>query len=332
MSFPKKLKLTAQQKKALKAEQMTHFKEPLRDMSKQDLKDAFGHPTTKRINVSKLIKNIIWQVYTDITLKEREPIEGNIRTLWYKEIKPVLSRAGALKRGEMGYKAMIDMFVRLVMVRGLLSYSDFGFSDERQEDRRIGDKNGHILLVAEKRGQWPWLKRMAEDFDVTVIALGGQPSLLSTEYFVKELKASKVKLKKATPVLTVVDYDPSGDSIERSFIRQLKEFGIKGPIATPLMTPKNLTDEQIELNKYRLSRKKRQRKKVNQWLGRTGGVDGRPFGIEADAMTPEQLTAAFEKQVAKYLKLGVEAVQIRRRKQWMVRLLKLKILQKLGLG
>ena len=331
MSFPKILKLTAAKRRALAAEGITHFDAPIAEMKRAELRQHFGAQSTGRINVSGLIKNIIWQAYEQIKLGQRELFDGNIRSLWYAQIKPALSRGGALRGGTTGYKTMIDMFVRLSMVRGLIRYRDFGFIDEREDDRIVGGKNGHILLVAEKRGHFNLLKRIAEDFDVTVLALGGQPSLLSTEYFTDELKAAGFSLRQSFPLLTLVDYDPAGDSIARTFIRQLKDLGVKSLVRTDLAHPKHMTEDQIELNAYRLSRKKRERKKAARWLGLTGGIDKRPYGLEADAMTAEQITAVFEREVAVYLKLGVEAVRKRRRKSWIVRLLKQKVLQRLGL-
>jgi hypothetical protein len=330
MSWPAELELSAKHRRALKDESIRHFEEPIVEMGKAELREHFG-AKTGRINRSELIKNIIWQAYEQLQLRQRERFEGNIRSFWYSHVKPTLSRADALSDSGVAYKSMIDMFVRLVMERELVRYQDFGFADERAEDRQIGDKNGHILLVAEKRGQWHLVKRIAEDFDVTIAALGGQPSLLSTEYFARELTAAGIDLAQPLPLLTIVDYDPAGDSIARTFIRQLKTFGAKELLRTDLAVPAHMTEEQIALNRYRLSRKKRQRKKVARWLGLTGGIDRKPYGLEADAMTTEQLVAVFEQAVAVYLKLGVEQVRKRRRKRQLVRLIKRKILQRLGL-
>lgn len=316
----------------LSAEGIKHFDAPIVKMSRKDLRKYFGAKSTGRINLSLLIKNIIWQVHEGLVAGELLQFEGNIRSFWYVYVKPTLSRAGALRDGQTPYKVVIDMFVRLVMARHLLNYRDFGFEDERKQDRKIGDKNAHVLVVAEKRGHFPLLTRITEAFDVTVVSLGGMPSLLSSEYFVEELSASGVALDQDFPLLTVVDYDPAGDAIVRTFMRQMKELGVQRLVRTDLVKPANMTADQVRLNKYRLSRKKHQRKKIARWMGLTEGIDRKPYGLEADAMPAAQLMEVFEREVAVYLKLGVLAVRRRRQKARLSRLLKGMILKKLGLG
>jgi hypothetical protein len=186
--------------------------------------------------------------------------------------------------------------------------------------------------VAEKRGHFPLLKQISEDFDVTVFSLGGQPGLLSTEYFVDELKAAGIELGQDFPLLTIVDYDPAGDSIVRTFVRQLQELGVGSVLRTDLVGPKNMTASQVELNKFRLSRAKSERKKIAKWLAETGGVNKTPYGLEADAMPEAQLLEVFEREVSVFLKLGVAEVKRRRQKKRVSKAIQRLILRKLGLG
>jgi hypothetical protein len=318
--------------KQLKLEKIRHFDELLPEMSKERLREHFGAKSTGRINLSLYIKNSIWQAWERIQAGTLPPFRGNIRSFWYAMLKPALSRADALTVKGDPYQVMIDMFVRLVMVRHVLRYKWFGFSDEAAGDRLIGGKNRHILLVAEKRGHFPLLKQIAEDFDVTVFALGGQPSLLSTEYFVDELKAAGIELGQDFPMLTIVDYDPAGDSIARTFIRQLQEFGVGSVLRADLVRPQNMTPEQVELNKFRLSRAKSERQKIARWLGATGGINKTPYGLEADAMPEAQLLEVFEREVSVFLKLGVAEVKRRRELKRLSKSLQRLILWKLGVG
>jgi hypothetical protein len=318
--------------KILKLEKIRHFGELIPEMSKDKLRELFGAKSTGRINLSLFIKNSIWQAWERIQAGGLPLFRGNIRSFWYSMLKPALSRAEALTVKGDPYQVMIDMFVRLVMVRHLLRYKRFGFSDEAVGDRIIGGKNRHILLVAEKRGHFPLLKQISEDFDVTVFSLGGQPGLLSTEYFVDELKAAGIELGQDFPLLTIVDYDPAGDSIVRTFVRQLQELGVGSVLRTDLVGPKNMTASQVELNKFRLSRAKSERKKIAKWLAETGGVNKTPYGLEADAMPEAQLLEVFEREVSVFLKLGVAEVKRRRQKKRVSKAIQRLILRKLGLG
>jgi hypothetical protein len=319
-------------KKRLKLEKVRHFDKLIPEMSKDELREHFGAKSSGKINLSLFIKNSIWQAWERIEAGTLAGFRGNIRSFWYAMLKPALSRADALTVKSDPYQVMIDMFVRLVMVRQVLRYRGFGFTDEARGDRLIGGKNRHILVVAEKRGHFPLLQQIAEDFDVTVFSLGGQPSLLSTEYFVDELKAAGVDISETFPLLTIVDYDPAGDSIARTFMRQMQEFGVGELLKTDLVRPQNMTPEQVQLNKYRLSRAKSERKKIARWLGETGGVNKTPYGLEANAMPEAQLLEVFEREVAVFLRLGVEEVKRRRQKKRLSRALQRLILRKLGLG
>jgi len=298
MDWPAKLKLTQKQKKVLREEDIQHFDELIRVMDTAALRGYFSTKRSKRINVARLVKNILWQVYEQITLKQRPSLDGNLRSLWYSDVKPVLSRAGALRDTDAGYSLLSDLLVHLV-TRDLLHYRSFDFTDERFDDRRLGKRRRNVILAAEKRGHWRWLKRMNEAHGVTVIALGGQPSLMSTEYFVEELKTARANLKKPMPLFTVMDYDPAGESIAQAFVRQLKGFGAKTSKRVDLVKPANMTKEQIDLSCYQLSPEKREKAQAQRWIKLTGGVRGKAYGIEADAMNTEQLTAIFEKHLKK---------------------------------
>ncbi len=298
MEWPAKLKLTAKQTKALQEEDIHPLDAPIRAMDMASLREHFCTKRSKRINVARLVKNILWQVYEQISLKQRPTVDGNLRSLWYSDVKPVLSRAGALRDTDAGYSLLSDLLVHLV-TRDLLHYRSFDFTDEHYDDRRLGKRRRNVFVVSEKRGHWRWLKRMQQSHEVTIIALGGQPSLLSTEYFVQELKKAKINLTKTFPMFTVVDYDPAGESIAQSFMRQLKGFGVKKVKRIDLIKPAYMTKEQIELSCYRLSGEKREKAQAARWVELTGGVKGKPYGIEADAMTTDQLTAVFETNLKK---------------------------------
>lgn len=293
MNWPDKLKLTPKQKRLLHDEGIQHVEESLREMNADTLRDLFSTQSSERLNVTRLVKNLLWQSYEQIVLKQRPTTDGNIRSLWYSDVKPVLSRADVLRDTDAGYGLMSELLANLVTQK-LLRYQDFDFTDEHYDDRKIGKQTGRVILAAEKRGQWRWLKRMHQAHGVTVIALGGQPSLLSTEYFVDELKRAKVDIKKSMRLITVMDYDPAGESIAQSFVRQLKGFGVKVSKRIDLVRPEYMTKEQIALGRYRLSQKRRDHTQVKRWVELTGGVDGKPHGIEADAMTTAQLSELFK--------------------------------------
>jgi len=280
------------------------FEEDIFEMSRSELREHFGF-VSGGVNSSLLIKNLIWQDRGKLERGELEPVHGNIRSYWYARVKPVLSRArarGASKK----YDMMIGQFVGMAMDHDLFDYADFGFHDEGGHNRQLGGGNRHVFLVAEKEGHMPLLQEVLRDYDVTIVALGGQPSALSSEYLVSELEAAGFEPEGPVPLITIVDYDPAGDSIARSFMWQLEAVGFEHELVRiDLVLPERLTSEQIRLNKYRLSRRKSERKKNQKWAGRTRGLldhgHGLLYGLEADAMSWSQLLEAFDAEVLPHL-------------------------------
>ena len=297
------------------------FEDSIFEMSFDELNHHFSFGTGA-LNTSMLIKNLIWQDHRKIQAGELESIFGNVRSYWYARLKPVLSRAHAPNYADK-YHMMGSLLAALVVRERLFDYSDFGFVDDNRHNRALGIDNRHILCVAEKTGHMPLLEQLKRDFEVTVIALGGQPSALASEYLLRDLQESGFAPAEPTPLFTIVDYDPTGDSIVRSFIWQLQALGFPGEfIRVDLAHPSRMTPDQIRLNKYRLSERKSERKKNRQWAARTRGLEpyghGVFYGLEADAMTWTQLLEAFDREVAGYLEVPKQAIVLRRLKHELV--------------
>ena len=311
------------------------FDSDIFEMSRSELREHFGF-VSGGVNSSLLIKNLIWQDLGKLGREELEPVHGNIRSYWYSRVKPVLSRARA-RRASHKYDMMIGQFVCMAMDHGLFDYADFGFHDEGAHNRELGGGNRHVFLVAEKVGHMPLLQEVLRDYDVTIVALGGQPSALSSEYLVAELKAAGFDPEGPVPLITIVDYDPAGDSIARSFVWQLGAVGFdRELVRIDLVQPERMTAEQIKLNKYRLSRRRSERKKNRKWAARTRGLTeyghGLFYGLEADAMSWSQLLEAFDAEALPHLDVPHDQVVRRRLKRDLIDVLKDLLLVRLGVA
>ena len=241
------------------------------------------------------MKNIIWQTRTRILKGEHSPIEGKLRNFWYTHIKNTLFRADSLSEVDQ-YPQMIKMFVRLIEYCDLMRYKDMGFVDDNEHDRHIGINN-HVILFAEKHGHYPLLKRIAQDTEVTILSLGGQPSLLSAEYFVDEMKAQGINIRKSFYTFSLVDYDTSGWIIKDAFLHDLKFFGLKYIKNKDLILLEIFTEEEIELNKFALRDPPEMEKKNKKWLKESGGINGELYGLEADAAPPQRIKELFTSQI-----------------------------------
>lgn len=285
----------------LRREGIYYYKEIIHLQPKEWLIKEFGPGKKYPVNVNRLVKNIIWQIRTRIIQKQQPPIEGLIRSFWYTHIKPVLARTKSLSRKVDQYPQMIQMFVRLIQYCDLMRYKEMGFFDDNQNDRKLGINN-HIILFAEKAGHYPLLQKITQNTEVTILSLGGQPSLLSVEYFVDEMKAQGIDIRKSFYTFSLVDYDTSGWIIKDAFLNDLNFFGLKHIQHKDLILPGIFTKEEIELNKYPIPTSKEMEDKNKKWLKETGGINGQLYGLEADAAPVKRIEELFTTEIKDLIK------------------------------
>lgn len=287
------LKKIPSKKERLRRENIRGYTKPIHKQNRAWLVRRFGPGRKYPINVNKAIRNIIWQARERIAAKLRKPFEGLIRSFWYSHIKPVLARTDSLADDFDQYQQLSKMMVRLVRYADVMRYSQMGFLDENENERKIGI-NHHVILFSEKAGHYPLLKRIAKDHEVTIVALGGEPSVLSSEYFVDEMKEKGINIQQSFYLFSLVDYDPWGWIIRDSFIRDLEFYGVKNIENTDLVLPEFLDKKELNLAKFRLDPKDKQNRK---WLAKSRGIDNQFWGFEADAIPPDRIKKIFEDEL-----------------------------------
>ena len=283
-------------KKILEKEGIQNFDEDIRLMSSKALRKYFRFKTRRKLSPTRLIKNLIWQAYTWISDGRMEPIEGNIWSFWYISVKPVLSRLGLKISGRKYPNIVYMMFVELVTEYRLFRYADFGFIDDRMFHRTIGRRNGHLVLFIEKDGMYSILRGIAQTHHATAIALNGFPSYLTSEFLIRDMARAGL-LHKPMHLFGLVDYDPAGYWIEQEFPEQLRAYGVEIGSGHSIIKPSLLPPDLLELYKYRL----RPGSRTKNWLAVTGGIGGKAYGLEADALGGRRVREAFEKAMEAYL-------------------------------
>jgi hypothetical protein len=286
-----------------------HYDELIHDQDKNWLIANFSSGARKYpVNVSHLMRNIIWQMRERVQRGDKPPLQELIRTFWYMYVKPTLSRAESLAENVDQYKQLVDQFVYLVKELRLMEYRDIGFRDDNEAHRTVG-RQAHIILFSEKLGHQSFLSEMAEIYDVSILALGGQPSVLNVEYFVRELREAGVNLRRSFYLFSIVDYDTSGWIVRDAFVDDLRRYGIKNIRVTDLIHPDMLTPEEIAMSRYRLPASKNMRRKNQTWLKEiraqryanqkylqeTRGGGSVLYGLEAESISGKRLATRLDK-------------------------------------
>lgn len=292
----------------LKKAGIRHFEDPIHEQKKEWLVKNFGEAGGKYpVNVARLIRNLVWQTKERID-GGKPPFKDLVRTYWYMYVKPTLARADALAEETDQYKQLSDNLADLVRVYQVLKYKDIGFRDENQPNRKIGEF-GNVIPFAEKLGHFDYLAELHSTHNVTVIALGGQPSVMNTEYFVDDIKAKRTSLRRSFYLYSIVDFDPSGWIIRDAFLNNLRHYGIKNLQTFDLINPDMLDKDQILQARYPIKAGPDMTEKNRQWLEDVAKrryanmkylIEEREgktklYGLEAEAVSTEKLDAELEK-------------------------------------
>lgn len=280
------------------------------------------------VNVARLMHNIIWQTRERIVTGQKPPLNELIRTFWYMCIKPTLSRADSLANEVDQYKQLVDQLVYMVKKIKVMEYKDIGFRDENQAHREVG-ANANIVLFSEKLGHQAFLSEIANKYMVSILALGGQPSVLNIEYFVDSLKETKINLQRSFYLFSVVDYDPSGWIIRDAFVDNLSLYKIQNTRMFDLINPDMLTPEEITVSRHRIPTTKGMRIKNQAWLKEVHKrnyknqkyleeqIKGQKvlYGLEAESISSKRLTQKLEEVMVPLIGKSEDLLRIYELKQ-----------------
>ena len=270
----------------LREEGIKTYKVAIHLQDKDWLIQEFGPGDPYPINLTLATKNVVWQAREQIRKGELAPVQGIIRTFWYTNVKPVFARTGSLKEDVEQSDILHEVLVKLVRERDIMRYKNMGFLNNNDGTVKIG-KNWHVMLIGEKHGKYSVLEKIAYELKATVFTLGGQPSLLSMEYLVDDYKTKGTDIRKSLYLIFVVDYDPAGWIIRDSVVTDLKFYGMTNIKAIDVILPDILTKKELELAQFPLPKN---RKSLNdEWIKKSGGINGKPFGFESDSVPFEKL-------------------------------------------
>lgn len=332
-------KLTPEQQKWIKKNVDVEAGD-LRKMSTEEIRKRFpgkprdteepDTPEFSTVDDARLLRTFIWQAYLMIKAHELLPVQGNLRSFWYRDLRPFLKNHDLLETDE-GPALLLDFsadeilegfsgelseliravgpgqgrelyltdkmgksFDRFVLMSFFRFQDEFEFQDPRESFRIIGSKRPRFIFFTEKEGLFWLCQEIAKKYGISAVASHGEPGYLTMEYLSDALKARGVR---NIEIGSLTDYDPWGYNIARGFGKKLTEPVFGFDVRTTHLTSLDLfTPEVIEYAKRDLTKVSPSKKKqVDDWMKETGGIGGEPYGMHVDLAEFPRIRAAVEK-------------------------------------
>lgn len=265
--------------------------------------------------------------------------QRDIRTLrgfWYFVVKSALSRTGLLnkktpKGNAKDWPAALSSELEDMVSDGVTTYEELQIIDgSRQrsvarsmnhtvaETQWVGPHYPWVIIFTEKDTIWPVLNSIAQLYGVSAISCGGEPAASCTEDILKQIVRSEAfeqHFPGTVQLLGLTDYDPYGYHIFNAQREQIKR-----------LFPMNEIDSKVTLNSERMGIYPNQvppeelavktyapkDEGLKKWFELTGGVNGRPLGIELDVLPIQQIRMMFAEAIESCTSLDSRREDLRR--------------------
>lgn len=258
------------------------------------LKNHFSAPRT-------LIGNLIWQHFRSRQADPNKRGPKSYSQFWYEVVVHCLVRAGFLNQEDLTrgvslepkrraseadklYFMMYQIMDFFVDRNEFFTYRQFGFKEPDPHLTTLGSKHPHVLLVAEKEDFYEYAERLAEEFEVSLYRLSGQPWRIRSEYLAERLAALGLT---EMEVIAYVDYDAGGWSVGQSVVDQLNKLGFPNVRLHYLIRQEHFTEEEKRLHTHKPQATGNNHKaKVKNWVALSGGIDGQALAIHSNHVQP----------------------------------------------
>ena len=250
-----------------------------------------------------------------------------LRGFWYFVVKSALSRAGVLNKqtsegNPVDWDGTLSAELEDLVSARETTYEELQIIDgSRQRSAAtpmtrsvaktqwVGPHYPWVILFTEKDTIWPVVKNVAQLYGVSVVSGGGQPSAACTEDLLKQIVRSQV-FKQHFPgtvhLIGISDYDPFGYKIFNAQKEQITRFFPVDEVETKVtlesirvgVYPKQIPPDELDVKTYT--------PKANglaAWFRGTGGVNGKPLGIELDVLPITQIRAMLAQAIEERISL-----------------------------
>lgn len=276
-------------------------------MSRDELCAQLGGADHAKIMRSLLMREVE-------RVKAGEQTESRtMRNVWYKRIKPVLSKLGVLNQqtrsgNEVDWPRRMSESLGELVDAGVTSYGELMIVDASRSRRNptgmvlpvadvpvVGAHYPGIILFTEKDTIYGEVEDLASIYGLSALSGGGQPSKAATEDLVRQIvECENFRTGSNIYVLSLTDFDPAGYSIAGAVATQVElSAGLFPQVARVVHRRLGLTPNQMAPAEVMANRYEPKDKGLEEWVKQTGGVNGEPFGLELDALSFDALRQLF---------------------------------------
>lgn len=301
---------------------------PIMEMSLAEIRQYFGYATTGGIQKTPLMRNLIWQLYSQIKAGNPPDFykkQGFIRGMWYY-IKKKFTQHHPL-RGDM-YNLMGEQLTLMVR-KGLFTYADFNFRDRDEGSWKLGFDNPHLILMGEKDGYVTIMEDLNQAYGCHIITAGGVPSFMTVNNMVTAMRRYELDLSKTFYLLSFTDFDPAGYNIAETMTQHLADSGLKNLFVFDQWGPKKKRpwlemaapanfDKPLSEHIYKLPKSLWNDPSTKAWVELTGGLDGTGWssgkpthGLESDEFDLDLIHALFAKAIEPLLITPIDNIKKR---------------------
>ncbi len=287
-----------------------------------------------KFNHTLFIHTVIWQYLGLILSGEAEPLNDNVRGVWYTILDPIYLKFNlygvitvdddtfrfflelrSAKRGVLDFselradsrakKSYIqelcgDCLQNFVEQRIFRYQGPFQINSSKEGAGLIGSR-ASLLFFVEKEGlRKKYCERYFDKYNISVLWGEGQPSLVTCEFFGDQLRAKKVS---RIAFAGLVDYDPAGFSIARTYPRHFEKLGFEVKGFTILTSPALFTERALEEYSEDIDLAHPKKKTMNDaWFKETNGIDGKRRSIHIN----KAMMSRVDKAVDAWYKTAIE--------------------------
>lgn len=304
IAFPRPLAPAADRAESMRRWRISRPGTPPWDMARAELLHTFGGREGRgrpdRIVMAWFVRSTLASLAGAIARGDEPGVIGNLRTLWYRYVRPAAMRAHPDGEDKDSYRVTITQLNRMVFEWRLLEYRGFDLTDDYWEARRIGTTRPEVLVACEKQSQVRFLREVHQRTGATTLAWSGAPPGVTVENTARHAWAamrSRGRAHLPFRILALVDYDPEGHVIAGELERSLTQLGFETELHH-IVTPDHLTQAEIGYRKLPLTRRAvRNRTLLERWLARTGGVAGEPYRIRLESLPRARRLSLIEERM-----------------------------------